>query len=165
MLAAAELLRDDPTIHFLFIGSGAKQAWMEEQVSEKRLTNVALVGQRPRSDQTNFLNACDVALISLVPGMTGVSVPSRLYNIMAAGKPVIAFAEADSEVCRVVLEEGIGWVVDPKAPKELAKVIEEARRKPERLAGMGKRAREVAESKYSEAVAVRHFESVLEELD
>lgn len=62
---------------------------------------IFLLLNRPRNDQVNFLNACDVAIVSLVAGMKGVSVPSRIYNIMAAGKPIIAIA--DSQLIALVI--------------------------------------------------------------
>ena len=59
------------------------------------------------------MNACDVSILSLESGMLGLAVPSRTYNIMAAGKPVIALVSSRSETAKVVLEEGIGWVIEP----------------------------------------------------
>ena len=149
MLRAAKLLREEKGIHFLFIGSGAKRRWMENEVRDKHLDNVTLLDQRPRSDQLNFLNACDIAMASLVPGMTGAGVPSRLYNIMAAGKPIIAIAGSDSELSLVVQEEQIGWLVPPDQPEKLAEVILVAKAHPHDLSLMGERARGVAEVKYS----------------
>jgi len=149
MLRAAGLLKEEKDIHFLFIGAGAKRRWMENEVSDKHLSNVTLLDQRPRSDQPNFLNACDIAMASLLPGMTGAGVPSRMYNIMAAGKPIIAIAGPDSELSLVVQEERIGWVVPPDQPEKLMEVILEAKAHPEALCLMGKRARGIAEAKYS----------------
>ena len=148
MFKAIESLRSEKGIHFLFIGSGSKWRWMENEVREKRLKNVTMLGQRPRHDQPIFLNACDVALASLVPGMTGAGVPSRMYNIMAAGKPIIAVAESGSELSLVTSEEQIGWVVPPDEPDSLARAVLDARSDPERLLQMGIRARNVAEEKY-----------------
>jgi colanic acid biosynthesis glycosyl transferase WcaI len=149
MLRAAELLTEQKDIHFLFIGAGAKRRWMEDEVKGKQLGNITLLDQRPRSDQPNFLNACDIAMASLLPGMTGAGVPSRTYNIMAAGKPIIAIANPDSELSLVVQEEQVGWVVPPDQPEKLVEVILEARAHPEALSLMGKRARAAAEAKYS----------------
>ena len=55
----------------------------------RRLKNLTLL-RSVREDQQTFLNACDVSIMALVPGMLGLGVPSRTYNLMAAGKPVIA---------------------------------------------------------------------------
>lgn len=164
MFAAAEILRDNDQVHFLFIGSGARRPWMEQQVRDKNMRNVTLVDQRPRSDQPNFLNACDAAMASLVPGMLGVSVPSRMYNIMAAGRPIIAITEPGSEMALVVEEEHIGWVVPPDDAAALAEAISDACRNPSLIAEMGARARIAAETKYSEEHAVAAYLRVVEEL-
>ena len=66
---------------------------MQDEVRNEELGNVSLLDQRPRSEQVEFLNACDIAMISLIPGMKGAGVPSRMYNAMAAGKPIIAITE------------------------------------------------------------------------
>ncbi len=149
MFVAAEMLQEKSDIHFLFIGTGVKREWMEKTVQDKLLKNITIIGQRPRIDQPIFLNACDIAIVSLISGMKGAAVPSRLYNIMAAGKPIIAIAEHDSEVSLVINEEEIGWVTTPDAPNELAEVILNAYSNPIKLQQMGSRARLAVENKYT----------------
>ena len=149
MFKAAERLMDQKDIHFLFIGAGQKRKWMDNEVSKKKLFNITILDQLSRQDQPVFLNACDVSIVSLLKGMTGAGVPSRMYNVMAAEKPIIAVCSQDSELALIVEEEGIGWVVHPDEPYELAGVILEAKNNPEKLKEMGKRARFVVETKYS----------------
>lgn len=149
LVVCAEKLLIDSNIHFLFIGSGAKKDWLEHAVNAGGLTNITILGSRPRSDQANFLNACDVAVISFMAGMAGVSVPSRMYNVMAAGKPIIAVTDPDSELSLVVREEGIGWVISPGDIGGLRMAILEAKANPDVLVQMGHRARRAAETKYS----------------
>ena len=149
LFIAVEILKNEKNIHFLFIGSGAKRNWMNREICNKELHNVTILDQRPRSDQGNFLNACDIALVSLLPGMTGAGVPSRLYNIMSAGKPIIAVTGYGSEIEFVIREEGIGWFVPAGQPEKLAEAILDACSSPERLLEMGERARLAAVAKYS----------------
>jgi glycosyltransferase involved in cell wall biosynthesis len=160
--SAAQLLGDKSDIRFLFIGSGAKKRWLEGEVARRNLSNVTILPSRPRDDQVNFLNACDIALVSLVKGMKGVSVPSRMYNILAAGKPIIAIAEPESEVALVVEEENIGWIVPPNNDEQLVNVIREAYSKPQRLAEMGRRARKIAETKYCFGHTLNSFQTLLQ---
>jgi len=141
--------KDHPNIHFLFIGSGSKRAWLEARTKQENIRNVSFLGNRPRNDQQNFLNACDIAISSLVKGMVGISVPSRMYNIMAAGKPILSIGEDSSELGLVIKEEGIGWVVPPDNPKEIVRVILYANENRNLLLEMGKHARFLAETKYS----------------
>ncbi len=149
LVMCAEQFLNDLTVHFLFIGFGGKKAWLEQSVKEKDLKNVTVIDYRPRHELPISSNACDIAIVSFVKGMAGVSVPSRMYNIMAAGKPIIAMADANSELAQVVREENIGWTVAPGAVDSLYETILEARENPQLLAEMGKRARKAAEAKYS----------------
>jgi colanic acid biosynthesis glycosyl transferase WcaI len=149
ILDTARALRDREDIHFLFIGNGAKRAALIRAVEESQLRNVEILPYLPRSDLNVSLNACDVAVIPFIPGMSGVSVPSRMYNVMAAGKPIIAVADDDSELARVVREERIGWVLPADRPAGLTETILEARRQPRQLQEMGARARAAVEEKYT----------------
>ena len=125
------------------------------------LKNVSIVGQRPRSDQINFLNACDISIISLLPGITGAAVPSRLYNIMAAGKPVVSVTGAESEVSRIVREENIGWVVPPDKPEHLSRAVLEALSDSERLEKMGARAYAAASTKYPRERIIEEYRALV----
>ena len=82
-------------------------------------------------------------------------------TIMAAGKPILAAVDADSEVAMVVKEEGIGWIVPPDAPDKLAEAILEARSDRERLAEMSTRARAAAEAKYWIQPVVEAYQRLL----
>jgi colanic acid biosynthesis glycosyl transferase WcaI len=149
LVACAEQLENDSTVHFLFIGFGGKKPWLDQRVRKLGLSNVTIMDYRPRAELAVSLTACDVAIISFIRGMAGVSVPSRMYNVMAAGRPIIAIADSDSELALVVREEGIGWVVSPGDISGLRKAILEAKANPSLLTQMGQRARQAAEMKYS----------------
>jgi len=145
LVEAMEKLRSDEDVFFLFIGSGTKKPWLEAKVRELELPNAHVLGNRPRGDQPNFLNACDITIITFAAGMAGVSVPSRMYNILAAGKPIIAVADDDSELAVMIRDERLGWVVPPGETNGIVQAVLAARRQPEVLLDMGRRARAVAE--------------------
>ena len=157
LFKAVEMLKDEEDIHFLFIGSGAKRSWMEGEVRDKKLNNVTMLDQRPRSDQENFLNACDIALVSLLPGMTGAGVPSRMYNIMAVGKPFVGVMGPGAELEFVINEEQVGWFVPADQPGKLAEAILDARSSPEILSQMAQRARSAALVKYSQPRVIKDY--------
>lgn len=158
---SAEQLLGRDEIHFLFIGAGVKKKWVEAQVRERGLTNVTVIDYRPRAEQNIFLNACDVGLIALIDGMLGTAMPSRTYNIMAAGKPVLALTEAGSELARVIDEEGIGRYVPPGRTDELTRAILQMFENRDELAEMGKRARAAAIAKYSLHDAIEKYRNAL----
>jgi colanic acid biosynthesis glycosyl transferase WcaI len=149
LVACAEQLKNNPTVHFLFIGFGGKKYWLTQRVKKLGLSNITIMDYRPRTELPVSLTACDVSIISFIKGMAGVSVPSRLYNIMAAGKPIIAVAEPESELALVVCEEDIGWVVSPGDIGGLRTAILAAKSNPNLLLQMGQRARLAAETKYT----------------
>jgi glycosyltransferase involved in cell wall biosynthesis len=162
VVEAAERCRDRG-IHFLFVGEGAKKPWLEAEVARRRLTNITTVPNQPRTASERFLNACDVALLTVIPGMAGVSVPSRMYNILASGRPMIAMVDPSTEVARVIAEEGVGWVVPVGDVDRLVAVIEEARSDPSALAAMGANARRAAETTYSFASVIARYARLVDE--
>jgi glycosyltransferase involved in cell wall biosynthesis len=125
------------------------------------LENVTILGPKPRSEQITFLNACDVAIVTLVDKMLGVSMPSRTYNVMAAGKPILAITENGSELSQVVNEDDIGWVVSPNSPKALHEIILAICNSQYSLEAMANRARSAALSRYSVDLALKRYKETL----
>ena len=159
---AAERLLGEPQFHFIFIGSGVKRKWLEDEVAKRSLSNVTLLGVRPREEQIVFLNACDIGLIGLVKGMWGAAMPSRTYNMLAAGKPMIAFTEPGSEVARVIDEEQVGWRIMPGDVDEFIGAIRTAYECRAELNEMGRRAHAAAHAKYSLETAIETYRKSLE---
>jgi len=161
MVDAAEMLRDEPEIHLLVIGTGAKRRWLEAEVKLRGLDNITFADYQPRGDLGNTLSACHIALVTMAPGMQGLSVPSRTYNIMAAGRPIIAVTESGAEIATMISDRRIGWVVRPGRADELADTIRAARRSPEMLAEMSRRARNAAVTDYERGKTLNHYTMAL----
>jgi len=148
IIEAAKKLRDHDDIIFLFAGDGAKRKWVEEEKKKWELQNLVQLGAYSRQDQQHVLNASDVSLIALIKGMRGISMPSRFYNILASGRPVIAIVDYDMEVASIIKKENIGWVVSPGDHSALAEAILEAQ-KDKSLIKKGQKSRILAEEYYS----------------
>ena len=103
-------------------------------------------------------------MVGLARGLAGYVVPSRLYGILAAGRPVIAAAEGESETAQLVANVGCGIVVAPGDPYALARAIRAAHDGEYDLAEMGRRARSFAETGGDRAIAFRRYGEVLREL-
>ena len=161
IVECAGKLVDDERFGFVFLGAGVKRKWLERQIAEKSLKNVKLLDPRPRREQNIFLNACDVAIVTLVKKMWGVSMPSRTYNILAAGKPILALTENESEIARVVAEDHVGWTVAPNEPSALLSTIYEIYEDREKFAGMSRNARRSALEKYSLEAALIKYQKAL----
>lgn len=123
IIEGIKLIKNE-NIHFLFIGSGAMENSIKDFIESNSLQNVTQLGFQNRSEQNDFLNACDVAIVTLSDGMYGLGVPSKSYNIMASGKPILVIADEKSEISLCVTENKIGWVVEPENPIFLAEFFE-----------------------------------------
>jgi len=161
---AAELLASDDKFQFLLIGWGAKKRWAIEHKQARKLDNLTILDPLPQEEFCDGLNACNVAIISFSSGMAGISVPSRMYNVLAAGKPLLAVCDDNSELAAVVREEAIGWVISPGRPDLIVSALREAKANPERLRAMGERARQAAEKKYTLGYVLQVYKDTIEGL-
>ena len=164
LVDAAELLGDDPDVHFLLIGWGARKQWATEQREQRKLANLTILDPLSQEALCDGLAACNVAFISLSSGMSGISVPSRMYNVLASGKPVLAVCDSDSELAAVVREERIGWVIPPGHPDLIVAALREGKADPETLRCMGQRARRAAAAKYTRGHALEKYNSLIKGL-
>ncbi|HST35282.1 MAG TPA: glycosyltransferase family 4 protein, partial [Allosphingosinicella sp.] len=122
ILETAALLRERADILFLFVGYGGKSP-LVTKASEAGLGNVRFLPRQPRERLGEMLAASDATLIPLIEGMYGLSVPSRMYNVMAAGVPIVAIADPRSELALAVAEESAGWVIEARSAAGLAALI------------------------------------------
>ncbi len=100
----------NPSLVFDFWGSGALVPFLDNFVSDNKLTNVRIRGSYNRATQNEVLNDCDIAVISLAKGMRGLGVPSKTYNILAAGKPILFIGDEGSEIYNLVKKHDLGYV-------------------------------------------------------
>ena len=149
IVRAAALLRDDKDIHFLFIGEGSGKAAAVKLANQLELKNISFRSFVGRSVLSTSLNASDISLLAFKPGMSGISVPSRMYNIMAAGKPIIGIVDDSSEVAALISEVDMGSVVPPESPEKLAKCIIELKVDDVGREEKGRNASEIVKKHYS----------------
>ena len=159
LLKAAHILRNENT-GLVFVGDGANRAAME--VSAKPLPNVRFLPFFPSEQVPHVMMAGDVHIVTVRRGLEGVVVPSKLYSILAAGRPVLAIAAAESDAARIVRESGCGISADPDDPAAIAAAIRELRNDQNRLIQMGIRAKETA-AKYARVDELERFAEVVEE--
>lgn len=162
LVALAERLKPREDTHFLVFGWGAGRNWLEDTIKELRLTNMTLLPPCEKTELGDYLTACDLFFMPFKKGMEGISVPSRLYNVMAAGSPILAVAGKTSELAQVVEEEAMGWVVSPGDIDSMIAAVEEAILQPEQLSVMSEHARGALEAKYTREHVVRQFENLFE---
>jgi colanic acid biosynthesis glycosyl transferase WcaI len=159
LLAAAKILSNENT-GLVFVGGGANRDKLGASASD--LLNVRFLPFRPASEVPHVMMAGDVHIVTVRRGLEGVVVPSKLYSILAAGRPVLAVAASNSDVARIVTEGGCGLAADPDNPAAVAAAIRELRSDPARLAAMGRRAREIA-NRYARVNELSRFVEVVEQ--
>ncbi len=120
---AARILRDDPTIHFLLSGWGIGFDQLNAMQAEANLPNITLVERVADEDLELLLSAADVWVIPYRKDVAGVSIPSRFYNLLAIGRPVVLISEPGAEAAVTIKENDLGWVVPPGMPDELARAL------------------------------------------
>ncbi|MGE0039646.1 MAG: glycosyltransferase family 4 protein [Vicinamibacterales bacterium] len=160
VIEAAARLADRPDILFLFIGDGNRRPRLEAEVAARGLTNVRFLPFQPRADLRWTYATADVCLVSLKPGLAGYIVPSKLYPILAAGRPYVAAVEAESEVAALTGQQGCGMLVPPGDAAALADAVRRLAGDEALRATMGQRAR-AASAGYDRARQVAAFAAVL----
>jgi glycosyltransferase involved in cell wall biosynthesis len=144
------------------VGEGAAKQRLVAEASRRNLANIAFLPFQPKAMLANSLTSPDVHLISHKQGLSGFQVPSKLYGILASGRPVIAAVDADSEIAAVVEEAKCGVRVDPGDAPGLARAITEMRQQD--LGGMGANGRAALERRFDRHIATSHYAELLEEL-
>jgi len=158
--AAAILSNEDKTTGFVFIGDGANRKALE--ASAANMPNVRFLPFRPVEQLPHVMMAGDIHIVTVKRGLEGVVVPSKLYSILAAGRPVLAVAAKESDAARIVTEEGCGMSADPDDPAAVAAAVRELRSDSARLAKMGRRAQETAR-KYARVNELQHLIEIMED--
>jgi glycosyltransferase involved in cell wall biosynthesis len=154
---AAKELEDDPSIHFLFIGSGVRRDAAVALSEELETKNVTWHDFVPLSQLRESLSCCHAALISLRAGLEGVAVPSKLYGILMSGRAIIAQVPLETETAYTIDEGDCGVVVAPDDLEGLVRTIREIAADPEGTARMGRNAFEAYRTKYTQAQAIEAF--------
>jgi colanic acid biosynthesis glycosyl transferase WcaI len=160
LLKAAEILsNEDDDTGFVFVGDGANRKSLES--SAAKLPNVRFLPFRPVEQVPHVMLAGDIHVVTVKRGLEGVVVPSKLYSILAAGRPVLAVAAKESDAARIVTEEGCGMWADPDDPAAVAAAIRALRSDPARLIEMGRRAQESA-LRYARVGELQHLIEIME---
>jgi colanic acid biosynthesis glycosyl transferase WcaI len=164
MIGAIDQTKRDPTLKWVFIGGGNRFEQLKSTVQAQGWNNVEFLPFQDR-DQLNYsLNLADVHLISQHPAFTGVVVPSKLFGILAVGKPSLMIGPADAEVSRIIDEDQVGYVVANDDVNGLLKRINDLRNDRDTLERMGRDARRVFEQNYDREVACSRIEQILRDV-
>jgi glycosyltransferase involved in cell wall biosynthesis len=146
LVDAAALLRDVPDVRLVFQGDGVKKPALEQRVKDLGLANVIFLPFMPKTELGESFATADVFIVSLRRGLAGYIVPSKLYGILASGRPFIGAVEEECEVASIATTHDCGVVVEPGNPQALADAIRACRADRARLAQRGVNARAISTS-------------------
>jgi putative colanic acid biosynthesis glycosyltransferase WcaI len=161
LIHAAEMLESEG-VGLVFIGEGAMKSQVEEAAQKCR--NIRFLPFRPASEIAALMAAGDLHVVTIRRGLEGVVVPSKLYNILAYGRPILALATKRAEVARLVQQYECGTAVDPDDATGVCQAVQCLLDTPERLEYMSRQARELAKT-YNRFAELRKFVDAIEEVE
>jgi glycosyltransferase involved in cell wall biosynthesis len=157
VLNAALLLRDRTDIVFLFIGEGAKASEIENFSQAHSLENIRMLPYQPRETLRYSLAAGNASLVTLAEGLAGLSVPSKTYGILAAGRPIIFVGDIQSSTARIVQDNNCGAIVSSGDSAHLAQILIDWASDKERLARLNVAARQAFDKHFDRKRAVNSY--------
>jgi glycosyltransferase involved in cell wall biosynthesis len=158
LVRASRILTSDG-IGLIFVGDGASKPAVEKMA--RNCQAVRILPFRPTGEIPNVMAAGDLHIVTVKRGLEGVVVPSKLYGILAAGRPVLAVAPAVSDVARLVREFDCGICVEPEDADGIVQMVRGLRNRPETLREMGVRALELSRS-FRRETELRRFVEIVE---
>ncbi len=165
VIEAAKLLREHQNIRFVFVGDGSAKLDLEKQTRERQLNQVIFIPYQPRERMNEILASADIGLVSLKKGLGFGALPSKIYSILASGKPVIACVDEGSDTWDLVQRADAGLCVPPENPQALADAILQITSSGIRQIKMGENGRQYAIANHSPEYAAEAFEKILGGID
>jgi len=160
----ADSLKEYNDILFVLIGEGALKEKLMDMSASLGLKNIKFLTYQEKKDLKFSLNAAHIHLIPLKKGMKGVIVPSKVYGIMASGKPFIAAVDEGSETDEIVKQFHCGIAVKPSNVEELKKAVLWAFNNRNKLEKMGENGRKALENHYTKKICTQKFRKIVKNL-
>ena len=149
--------KDREDVVFAFVGDGTVKDKVEAYVKENNLSNVTFIPYQDKSDLIYSLNAADIHWVVNAKGIKGVSVPSKLYGVMAAGKPVLGVLDEGSEARLIVEDCNCGVCIEPGNYKEISNNIEYILNNKEEIRALGLNGRQYLETNLTKEVSINKY--------
>lgn len=143
LITAARKLANDG-VGLVFVGGGALRSQLATAAAGAE--NIRFLDYFPWNKIPSVLAAADAHIVTVKWGLEGVVVPSKMYGILAAGKPIVAVAPKETDVVSLGEKQGFAVAADPDKPAELVKVIRALMADVTKLRAMGEAARNAAPS-------------------
>lgn len=154
IINAADQLRAHARIKFLFIGGGHLHQRLKKETEARSLTNILVRPYQPRERLNSTLALPNLHWVSLVPELEGLIVPSKIYGIAAAGRPVLMIGDQSGEVGRLLQEYEFGKCVEPGCVEDARDFILRLAQTPSLGIEYGARARNLTDERASKQLAI-----------
>lgn len=146
---------------FTFIGSGALESYIETYIKDNQLKHIEKCGWISRDDQDKFMADATIGVVTLKNDMYGLGVPSKFYNLLAAGKPIFYIGDVNSELHLVLQDNEIGWFAEAGNIKSIVEtLITIANTDKTEIIKRSENARALAEKKYSKEIILNKFNNL-----
>jgi len=159
-LTAAEALLEDRRFRFVLVGDGPEKKMLMGQAAQRGLTNVEFQDPRRSEEIPALIAGCDIVLVPLTSYLLG-AVPSKLYEAMAGGKPIILVASG--EASQIINEHQAGIAVEPGDIKGLVQALKTLLAQPQLRRTLGENGRRAAKQHFDRETIVSRFREFLEE--
>jgi colanic acid biosynthesis glycosyl transferase WcaI len=163
LIEAASRLGGFPEIEIVFIGDGVKKGALEAKAEALGLKNVRFLPFQPKEKLSESFAAADLFIVSLKRGLSGYIVPSKLYGILAAGRPYVAAVDPDCEVATITREHDCGLPIGPGEADEMVREILTLYHDRGRASRLGENARKAA-LKFDRPIQVGAYADLFREL-
>jgi len=163
VIEAAHLLRKIENIKFVLVGEGVKKETLQAKAKELNLGNVLFLPYQPKEHLTESFSTADVFIVSLKRGLAGFIVPSKLYGVLASGRPYIASTEEESEVAQISRNFHCGLITPPGDFRAMADGILSLYQDRKLSREMGKNARRAA-MQFDRPLQVRAYYDLFREI-
>jgi colanic acid biosynthesis glycosyl transferase WcaI len=163
-IEVANLLKEEKDIVFAIVGEGIKKESLIEKVQELGCSNVKFFPLSPQEDLPYILASSDLLIVPLDVGKSQLSVPSKLYIFMAAGRPILGLAPEDSEITRIINQAKCGFSLKPENINEIVKAIKDLKSSKILRENFGKNARKYVEKNLAKEKILNIYESLLSSL-
>jgi len=149
-------------VGLVFVGDGAQRSQIEAAAAGSG--NIRFLEFFPASKIPSVLEAADAHVITVKRGLEGVVVPSKMYGILAAGKPIVAVAPEETDVVSLGVQRGFAIAADPDRPAQVASAVWELASDPAKLKAMGEAARAAAPD-YDRGKELQKFVEIIDQLE
>jgi putative colanic acid biosynthesis glycosyltransferase WcaI len=164
LVRATTFLRDLDDLAVPIVGFGARHAEIAALAQRLEADKVWFLPYQPRELLAQSLGAAHLHYVGLAKGLSGFVVPSRVYGILAAGRPIVVAADPDSETARLVAEIECGVVLPPDRPDLIAATIRDARDGKLDLEAMGVRGRAYVEREADRRIVLARYRALIDKL-